>query len=296
MINSLHMDQAVKLTPSLRPVVAAAIWIEDQLRLFRQTGKLSGGEQIITVEFAKLLLERNAGNRSMRKEKLDQFTRDIAAGRWALNGESIIIDWDGNLLDGQHRCAAVVATGIEIRSQVVVGADPATKLTTDQGTAKGACDFLSMEGYQNSSLIAAISSLLFAYVENGTLRARGISNATKLQFYFDNREQIDAAAAVVNRLKSKSLGLISPSVLGFCYFLMAEKSAAAAEEYLDNIFVGANVPAGHPSLAVRHRLHQMGKASAPLKAEALLRGWNAVRTGRDLKVCQVLGALPVVAA
>ena len=52
-------------------------------------------------------------------------------GEWKLNGKSICFDWNGRLLNGQHRLSAVVRSGVPLTTLVVRGLDPALVPTQD---------------------------------------------------------------------------------------------------------------------------------------------------------------------
>ena len=58
----------------------------------------------ITPHMAEQLLSVNADEqRNINKRRVDQYATDMAKGLWKANGEPIIIDERGRLIDGQHR-------------------------------------------------------------------------------------------------------------------------------------------------------------------------------------------------
>ena len=69
-------------------------------------------QSTITPEYAKELLDYNKKNRSLSKATVDRYAEDMRKDNWQQNGEAIKIDWDGNLIDGQHRLAACVKSGV----------------------------------------------------------------------------------------------------------------------------------------------------------------------------------------
>lgn len=50
-----------------------------------------------------------------------RYAADMRAGKWALNGEAILFDEDGNLIDGQHRLWAVMKAGIPVHMMITTG-------------------------------------------------------------------------------------------------------------------------------------------------------------------------------
>lgn len=77
----------------------------------------------ITPEIAKCWLEKNERNPRtfINANVVEAYARDIASGKWILNGEPIVIDEDGYIKNGQHRLKAVVKANKAIMSNVVTG-------------------------------------------------------------------------------------------------------------------------------------------------------------------------------
>jgi hypothetical protein len=83
--------------------------------------------RIVTPEWAQQILTRHdeaiaAGKfrqRPLNPNTVRQYAVDMKAGNWALTGQGISFDTEGNLLDGQHRVAAVIAAGISVQMLVM---------------------------------------------------------------------------------------------------------------------------------------------------------------------------------
>jgi hypothetical protein len=65
----------------------------------------------ITPETAAKMLAKNVGNRSPRMSTVRFYAAEMKAGRWQETHQALAVDCDGNLVDGQHRLLAVVASG-----------------------------------------------------------------------------------------------------------------------------------------------------------------------------------------
>ena len=70
--------------------------------------------EMISPKLAQQMLAANTQNRPLRDAATDLMAKDMAEGRWHLNGESIIFSSDGVLTDGQHRLTAVVRSGVTV--------------------------------------------------------------------------------------------------------------------------------------------------------------------------------------
>jgi hypothetical protein len=62
--------------------------------------------EMITPEMAERILSGKAPNRHVSAGVIHKYARDMVAGRWRLNGQTIKISSSGKLLDGQHRLEA----------------------------------------------------------------------------------------------------------------------------------------------------------------------------------------------
>jgi hypothetical protein len=62
----------------------------------------------LTPELAGWLLENNGGNRRISPSEVERIATDIAEGRWQINGDTVKVSVSGRLVDGQHRCLAVI--------------------------------------------------------------------------------------------------------------------------------------------------------------------------------------------
>lgn len=89
----------------------------------------------------------NKLNRPVKDTVVKKYAKDMREGRWLQNSaEPIIIDWDGILVDGQHRLFAVWESGCTISFLIVEGCDPQQRQVTDIGVSRNARDILSFEG------------------------------------------------------------------------------------------------------------------------------------------------------
>ncbi len=61
------------------------------------------------------------------------YARDMLAGRWSLNGETVKLDVNGHLRDGQHRLNAVVVSGATVPMVVVSNLGTEVMQTVDAG-------------------------------------------------------------------------------------------------------------------------------------------------------------------
>ncbi len=86
----------------------------------------------IGPEEAKELLEKNHSNqRDITKSKLNKLKKELRAGRWVFNGETIKLTKSNKLIDGQYRLTAIIETGIPMTLLIVHGLDDITETGVD---------------------------------------------------------------------------------------------------------------------------------------------------------------------
>lgn len=114
----------------------------------------------ITPDEAAKLLENNPANRPLKAGYVSAIARDMAAGRWQLNGDAIRLNCDGSLIDGQHRLSACVASGVPFTTIVISGLPADVRATIDGGAKRTHGDRLAMLGVANANTVSSIARLI----------------------------------------------------------------------------------------------------------------------------------------
>lgn len=100
---------------------------------------------IITPEMAKKYLQNMKTNRNISSARVNAYARDMERGAWQENGESIVFNKSGQLVNGQHRLAAIVKSGIP--QEVACVFDVSDKVSLfDRGRNRSTSDTLVVGG------------------------------------------------------------------------------------------------------------------------------------------------------
>ncbi|PSV43601.1 hypothetical protein [Photobacterium indicum] len=99
---------------------------------------------IVTPEMAHNLLKANKRNRTPSLRYVKSYVRQIKAGEWVINGDTIKIDVDGVIVDGQHRLMAIVESGVPVQYVIVTGLPKKAFSTVDIGNSRKAGQLLNM--------------------------------------------------------------------------------------------------------------------------------------------------------
>lgn len=267
-----------KIQPSLLPEPGTVNWLNTCIDRAAR-GEFVAEKIVLNPGLASELLRRNPDNRGIKPTKVMQYANDMRSGRWSYNGEPIIVSLDGLLNDGQHRCAALVDANICLPVAFVFGATRESRLTVDQGAARGAGDYLQMQDIPNANASGTIARLVIAYEASGgqNIETKLVTNADVLARVASD-DQIAAAAHYAVTTGKKAQAYIAGTMIGFCYYLFAEIDKADATAFLDGLCTGVNLKPLSPALTCREKLLTLSKARQP-KAAVIFRAWNMYRRG-----------------
>lgn len=233
----------------------------------------------ITPEIARQLLAQNPHNRPINKMNLDMICRDLKQGKWMENGESIIVDWDGNLLDGQHRLMAVVNTGICFNSVFAEGIHPRAFATIDQGRKRTAAEILQLLGEVNTTNLVSALGIIDCYQNKRySFSQPGFSHEEVIAL-LDKNPKIRQSMA----LPGLRCNLAPPALLAALHYLFAQKDPEAAGEFIVKLTTGVNLDQADPVLLLRQRLLKNAQGTAKINrsyaAALIIKAWNASRCG-----------------
>lgn len=100
----------------------------------------------ITPKTAKGTLEHNTKNRKLNPVRVAEFVRIIKEGKWMLTHQGIALDYDDNIVDGQHRLAAIAQSGCAVWCLVSKGVPEETRLVVDTGRSRSTLDIAKITG------------------------------------------------------------------------------------------------------------------------------------------------------
>lgn len=252
---------------------------------------------ILSPEAAALLLKNhNFKNRGLKKHQKAFLQRQIECGKFVYNGETIIVGDNGQILNGQHRLAACVASGKLIEVLMVFGIPAAAFVTVDQGSRRAGADVLAIEGHKNCNTLAATLRQIDNYFKGalGKSHANGPSGA---EGRGDNSFTLELLArypdAEDSISKMKVVRISTPSVACALHYLFCKKSPDQAEEFCDVVINGFSPDASYSDIGraagmLREWLTRaaLGSKKTPpwVQANVWIKAWNAGRSGVMPKV------------
>ena len=245
----------------------------------------------ITPQIAQEWAALNTRNRPVRYSKVAQLARDMKAGKWVLNGETVKIASDGTILDGQHRLTACIQAGAAFETVVIRGLPPEVQDTIDTGIARKMADQLALRGEKDTVLLAAITRWAFKWLRGVRNSGRGDQEPTHAEMLalLEAEPRIRDAALWANAARQKFKS-VNGSVYGMGWLLFHGSDHLAAEVFLPSILTAADHPEGDPALAFRDRIWRARENGERLNQYEqlgyLIMAWNAFREERPLSRLQ----------
>ena len=240
----------------------------------------------VTPEQAGTWLKANTQNRNLNTKLVTHYARQMIDGRWELNGEAIKIADDGTLLDGQHRLAAVAASGEAVPMLIVQGLPTASQDTMDSGRKRSTADVLAIHGENNSAVLASVARRVWMW-QSGNYRFANVStpSTAEIMQLLERSPGLRRSADLGSRT-AQSFRAANATVTGTAHHILTELHEGDAAEFFAQVASGAGLQSGHPVLTLRDRL-VLGKVTmkhVPFHQGVAFyfRAWNAVREGREL--------------
>lgn len=262
--------------------------------------------ETITPEAAEHLLASAAGiaQRHISPRRVAMYAGAMKRGQWRITHQSIAIDEDGVLIDGQHRLSAVVVAGVPVQMTVARGVPRTVFDAIDAGVARTAASTLHIAGVADAAATAAAIRLLMTYESVAGTRRIGLSEMRSrittidtLNFIHSPRGETLAAALTSARHISASLsrqGMRSWMAAGITLIDESRPDLGLRSEFVEKLESGAMLAEGSPILTLRrwlvseHGYQRTDRSDRGLFAiGALLKAWNAWLYGKNLSLIRI---------
>ncbi len=183
--------------------------------------KLADGSTLEVVDVtpamaAVWLKNLHPNQRSVRKPHVARLARAMARGKWKATGVGFVFDKRSGsgadrMTDGQHRCLAIVESGVTLKSQAVVRMpDPEGILYLDQGSRRSVGDMRAAAGLthvvQNLASALAIEATVLSNPPEWDWTARRVLS------YVEVNEAVEAYPHVNSLIRVCKMALMKPQV------------------------------------------------------------------------------------
>lgn len=219
------------------------------------------------------------------------YARDMAAGRWQMNGEAIKFNGDGTLVDGQHRLFAVHLAGVPIEFLVVEGVTHDAVPSMDSGKKRSVNQYLAAIGVKNASAIASTLRLVGMVERRGDISSRGAEDTLQAVEAIDLLKRHPGVKECVSFTRRVAKVMPAATVATCCYlgeYLPNGGETFFSKEFVEGICTGSALDKRDPRLRLRDRMlaDKNSKSKLPtIERNALVvLAWNAWVEERELGV------------
>jgi hypothetical protein len=207
---------------------------------------------------------------------------------------NIIFDWDGRLIDGQHRLKAIVKAGKPVEMVIVTGVNPKARDKIDIGRRRSVGNVLQMLGHTDSNRLAAALRWAYAFMnpEGVSLSDLPAIDARKLSKLADEWEDLKGSLKLTAGKRYRELSRAGCMLAGFHYAAsqhnkeLADKFIATLPDDGDGYDHGAEDP--RYQLMVRMRDAKAIRAARRCEQAAwVIKSFNAFARGakcRQIKI------------
>ena len=253
---------------------------EEKQKLHHHLKKIT---PMIASNWLKRTEERGFKNRKLSQSWAARLAKPMKAGEWLVNGEPIIFDKEGCVIDGQHRLMACIQSGVPFTSCVIEGVDRSTFHTIDCGRTRSAAQVLNIEGIKYYTAIASIIRGVNALRKKSysSPKLEDLSNSEVLDDYRAHCDEYDRIAESI--LPSvQTTKMMSPKLAGSVFFYLVN-DIGCKWETVETFIKGCLSEESHPNEyinAFRRWLFRNVKTKMTdrIKLGNLVRAWNAMVT------------------
>ena len=242
---------------------------------------------MLTPEMARELLEGNSLNRPISDGHVNRLAAQIAAGKWRFNGDTIKISSDLRVLDGQHRCWAVIESNTAVETIIVRDIEPDAFATIDtlRKTRSGA-DILSLCGAERHRRHIAQALVWLIHWQRGIQQfkepSHRVENADIEEAYGLHKEAITFAVEKASKLRKVG----NVPLLAFLYYIISNRDGAIAERMMETLYDPSRRSAVDPFYQLR-RYFGSDTVKQPLTTIALtIKAANAAKRGKSIENLQ----------
>ena len=246
----------------------------------------------VTPELARGWLDRGGANRKLVPNRVETYAAAMRRGEWQVTGDTIKLDSESRVRDGQHRLEAIFQSGIPIQTWVARNVPEAAFDVMDIGRSRTAADLLGMHGVASKNETASAARGLIVIERFGRLYVSQRDTAARPSA----KEQLDYAlghpeleqtvrlASALSRSGFIGGGGLWATALTLLYRIDVE----ATEQFVEHLVEGDNLSRDSSILKLRNmfRANYVKWDNSAKGRESLLalviKGWNLWRRGEGV--------------
>jgi hypothetical protein len=239
----------------------------------------------ITPKDAERMLAANSHNRNLRPRLVARLAGAMQRGEWQFNGETIKISKAEDLLDGQHRLAAIVASKTTQTMLVIRNLPESVQETIDIGSARSLGDMLKLRGEHDNAWLAAALRNLWKYLQWGSFQERFLTpTPQELGVLLDEHSALRSSIPHVRRLRT--FLPVPPGPFTALHYLFSRADPVQTSIFFESLAYGENLLPTDPVLSLRNGILRSAQSARRPSGVAYsawtIKAFNATRSGGEL--------------
>jgi len=249
-------------------------------------------EQImLTPTKAQVFINSQVLNRDLCRNSVEKLCMNILNNEWRLNNDAVCLDKDGHLINGQHRCAAVVKTGISVPVILAEGFEKEDIFVIDQTIKpRNISDFLKLNGIENNVAMSAALSNMNTYLCEVYLKKRVHFLSPSAAFIeYKKHCGMQHSLHLIKKTRLKAgIHLFPPTMATFLHYAFSINNSAGADEFFESLSTGSFLSDDAVVLQLRNRFIRNKTEITSLNKRdtmaLIIKAWNITMNGRGTKL------------
>lgn len=243
----------------------------------------------ITPALAEVILERNPANRKISEVAVRRYATDMSDGRWQFNGETIIIDKDGMLNDGQHRCHSAILSGASFDTLVAVGVERESRETLNTGKIRIVADHLQMKGHVDANNLGYAARTYWQLQTFGRTHTSSDRRPTQAQI----NETIEDHPGLVESLKyghkARKARIGPVGLMAGLKLWLGERDPSADQKFFQPLVAAIGFAGKYdPAYLLHKRLVESDRQQESERTLLIFKAWNAYRTHAPIRLLKIV--------
>ena len=248
-------------------------------------------QEISSSTAADILLDQAIGaeDRLWTNPKVLEYAADMHDRKWRRNGDALIFDDEGKLLDGFKRLAACIKADCPFVTLVVYRIPAGAAATIGIHRKRNFADTMKILGYgSNSAAVSRTAAFVHALQErkwDRTVRSPAFTRNAMVAMVSHSPELCDCVRDAVEKADRR---LVTPATYAAVLFAFSRVDSAAACRFADMALCSGKIPAPPPLDVLRRRLEGERTKARALESRELfalvILTWNAWRQGQSPKI------------
>lgn len=249
--------------------------------------------EAISPDRATAWLSRGGTNRHLNDIRVAALAAAIKRNEWRITGDTIKLDKQGRVRDGQHRLAAIAAGATTVQALVVFGVDEDAFAVMDTGRSRSIGDQVGLTGLPDRTALSSAARSMLIWEDRKRLIAHAreaallVTAASTIKYLREHPSLIECVSQA-EAIRHDFPG--GKGLWGALLYLFRQASPGAADEFVDGLVSGAGLQPNDAVLVLRNRLltrpdywrtKDLGDKEA--LAASIVKAWNFFRAGESLE-------------